>query len=128
MLAELYGIRRLREKARPELAAFSGRSQLAAIENLSRQKNALPVADQDTLNRQHAAALAANGPRREARELYEKLVQKHPDSGPLREELAGLLLLESDRPSVEQGLAEWGRGSPPAPSRKQPAGLPPNTT
>lgn len=109
LLAELDGIRRLREKARPEIAPALVRLELAAIENLSRQKNALSEADQNALARLHAAALAANGQRREARLLYEKLVQQHPDSGPLREEFAGLLLLESDRPSVEQGLAEWRR-------------------
>jgi len=91
------------ERVRAELA----RLQLGAVDLLRPRRSQLSAADQGTLDRLYAQALAESGRTDEALRVYQELANAHPRDGEIQEAYAALLVTRSDRPSLETALTKW---------------------
>jgi tetratricopeptide (TPR) repeat protein len=80
---------------------------LELLRQLGADRSRLSGDLRDALARAEAESLAASGRRDEALALYRKLVAAHPDSGPLQEGYAALLLAGDDKDSLTVALAQW---------------------
>lgn len=88
---------------RSELATL----QLGAVELLRPQRSQLRPADQRTVDRLHAQALADAGRTDDAQEAFRWLANTYPRDGEIQEAYAQLLATRRDRPSLELALARW---------------------
>ena len=80
---------------------------LAMLRQLGGERARLSRDLQERVARAEAESLAAAGRRDEALTLYAKLVAAHPDSGPIQEGYAELLLAGEDKQSLTAALAQW---------------------
>jgi hypothetical protein len=81
--------------------------RLKAVQLLAARRGELDEEQQLKLDRFEAQALADSGKLPEAIARYEQLARSQPLDGEVQEELAMLLLKQSDKPSLETALAKW---------------------
>lgn len=107
LLAMLGILERMASTAPVNVRSDLARLQLVAIERLRPERSRLSPAGQRTFDRLQAQALADAGRTTEALDAYQWLAKTYPRDGDIQEAYARLLLVRSDRPSLEQALAKW---------------------
>jgi len=115
LLDMLQGLERVAANARPEVRSELAQLQLRAIKLLPTGPTPLSPAQQRTLQRIHAQALADAGRTDQALQAYEALAEAYPRDGAVQEAYANLLLTRLDqapteaarKKSIETALQKW---------------------
>ncbi len=106
LLGMLQGLERVAATARPEVRSELAQLQLRAIKLLPAGRTPFSPAQQRTLQRIHAQALADAGRTEEAFQAYKALAEAYPRDGAVQEAYANLLLTRLDRAPTEAARKE----------------------
>jgi len=107
MLEMLEGLGRTARSARPTVRAELAQLQLAAIDRLAGRGTGLEPAQQATLEKIRAEALAGAGQVDRALTAYETLAASAPNDGAIQEAYAELLLSRRDPASLKKAMEKW---------------------
>lgn len=107
LLAVLDGLSQVAARSQNTSRPAIATAQLIAVSLLEPHRQALSATEQLALSRVHAEALAAMGRRDEALVAYAQLAKANPDSGPIQEAYAALLLDSKDAAQLRQALDQW---------------------